>query len=376
MPNHNSKKIRIVSFQNAYNFGAILQAFGLQETIRSMGYEDVLFLNYNPKYLKDRYNPLSRRYINTNSIKSFIVWCVYYPFFFISSLKRNCRFHRSIQTLLKQTKNRISTEENLNEEEVDVLVCGSDQIWNSGITGDIDPIFLGKGNYKYMGYAVSYAPSTELSTLSEERARNIAGQLDSFRYLSVREKPVRDILSQYTDKEIKVCVDPTILCGVESFNTITSSRIVHEDYILVYAYDPKSSAIRQLIESVPEFKKYSIHTILLGPKSLQEFFVGNIHSEISVQDFLSYFKYSSYVITDSFHGLAFSLLFEKNFNVSYFEGKNARPQALLEQLGLESRLIRNTDDIQWDELDYSLINKRMAAIREESRSFLYNALKG
>lgn len=376
MEDQYQKRIRIVSFQNAHNFGAVLQAYGLQETIRSMGYEDVSFLNYNPKYLENRYNPISSRYIKIRSIKNFIGWCVTYPFFFISSIRRNAKFRRSIRTLLTQTKNKIIDENGLGTEEVDVLVCGSDQIWNPGITGEIDPIFLGRGNYKYLGYAISYAPSTELSSLSEERARYIAKQLDEFKYLSVREAPVRDFLMHFTEKRIDLCVDPTILCGVNVFNMITSPRIIKEDYILVYAYDPKSNAIRRLIESIPEYHRFSIHTILLGPKNFNNFFARIIHSEISVQDFLSLFKYSNYVITDSFHGLAFSLLFEKNFNVSFYEGKNVRPQALLHQLDLDYRFVKTTDDVQWDKLDYQSINERIERIREQSRNYLYKALEG
>lgn len=376
MENDFCKRIRIVSFQNAFNFGAILQAYGLQEMIRSLGYEDVLFLNYNPKYLRDRYNPLSRRnLVIPKSVKAFVWWCYNYPFFFISSLRRNHKFRSSIQSMLKQTCS-IKDENHLENEDVDVLICGSDQIWNPGLTGKFDPLFLGKGNFKRLGCVASYAPSTELSTLSEERARQLVDCLDSFKFLSVREEPIRDILKKYTNREIEVCVDPTILCGANKFRLLASSRIINEDYILVYAYDPDSVSIKEIIKSIPGYKKYSIHTILLGPKNSGNFFDKNIHSEILVQDFLSLVLYSSFVVTDSFHGLAFSLLFEKNFNVSYYEGKNLRTQSLLHQLGLDSRLVKNVNMIQWDDLDYTSINEKLSVIRNKSKEYLLKVLKG
>ncbi len=152
--------------------------------------------------------------------------------------------------------------------------------------------------------------------------------------------------------------------------------MVKNNYILVYAYDPQSEIIRKMIESIPGFQNYSIQTILLGPKNLNNYFNRKIHSAIYVQDFLSFFKYASFVITDSFHGLAFSLLFEKNFNVSYYKGKSLRPQALLNELNLEDRLVSNVEHIRWDSLDYSIINRRISIIREESRNYLLKSLEG
>ena len=370
------KKIRILSYQNAHNFGAVLQAYGLQQTIKSMGYEDVKFINYNPKYLSDRYNPfLKEHFTPSRKITGTIFKYANYPFFLLSCLKRNRKFRWSIKTMLEQTSIVIVDEKGLKNEEVDILICGSDQIWNTALTKEFDGVFFGKGPYKHLGYAASYAPSTELSSLTEEKAKLLCGQLDVFKYISVREIPVRDRLQKYLTKEIKVCVDPTLLCGPQAFHRIASPRQEKKEYIVVYAYNPTDSIVLDLIKHIPNREKYVIHVVMLGEKGVLSLFKNNYHSAITVQDFLSYMKYASYVVTNSFHGLAFSLLFEKNFNVAYCEGKEVRCQSLLQQIGLNERMIRQESIIKWEDIDYRIINQRISEIRNDSLEYLRKVLE-
>lgn len=371
------RKIRILSFQNAYNFGAISQAYGLQQTIKNLGYKDVKFINYNPKYLSERYSPFLRKYIFPNkSIRGVLSWFISYPVFLVCRLRRNNSLRRSIKNLLEQTKNVVIDQNGLKNEEADILICGSDQVWNTSLTGSFDPVFLGRGPYKYLGYTSSYAPSTELSALTEEKARELSSLLDGFKFVSVRETQIKVALQKYTTRDIKVCVDPTILCGVDAFNAIASPRHDCNDYIVVYAYNPNDPLIIGLIKKIPNYQRYRVHTVLLDSNTLHGIFKRNIHSAITVQDFLSYIKYAKYVVTNSFHGLAFSLLFEKNFNVAFCDGKYVRCLSLLQQLGIENRFVRCQESIQWNDLDYSVINNRVNSIRDSSLDFIKTILEG
>lgn len=378
MDENYSKKIRILSFQNAHNFGAVLQAYGLQQTILSLGYTDVKFINYNPKYLSDRYNPFA--WANTkpaqNTLRAIIGKCVKYPAYLISSIRRNHCFDSSIARLLMQTSTLIADESDLADEEYDVLVCGSDQIWNTSLTGTFDPVFLGNGPYKKKGYAISYAPSTELSALTEEKAKELASLLTGFRHVSVREVPIKEKLQKYTEKDISVCVDPTILCGVDAFNKIVAPRQVKDKYILVYAYDPFNESVLKLVKSIPNWQEYKVYSILLGARGVKLFFNRNVLCELPIEKFLSYIKHASYVVTNSFHGLAFSLLFEKNFNVAYEPGKHIRCESLLRQLNLTERFIDDEKKIYWDKIHYSHVNIHLNLLREVSRMFLTTSLKG
>ena len=299
MGSQSCKRIRILSFQNAYNFGAVLQAYGLQQTIMSMGYDDVKFINYNPKYLRDRYNPFAKGYLLPyKTLKGFICWSMQYPFFLINRLLRNKRIRSSIKKMLVQTDKLIVSEKDLCNEEADVLICGSDQIWNTALTGSFDSVFFGNGPYGFLGYVASYAPSTELSSLTEERTKELCSLLNNFKYISVRETQVKERLNKYTSKEIQVCVDPTLLCGVKPFEQVASPRLEKRDYIVVYAYNPNDPTILEIIKSIPDYHNYPVHYILLGAKGRQYFFDRNRHAAISVSDFLSYIKYAKYSVTN------------------------------------------------------------------------------
>ena len=94
-----------------------------------------------------------------------------------------------------------------------------------------------------------------------------------------------------------------------------------------------------------------------------------------VEDFLSYFKYASYVVTNSFHGLAFSLLFEKNFTVTWEENKSTRTEALLRELNMKDKIVRTASDAKWKEIDYARVNGDLEAIRKKSINYLLNSIK-
>ena len=377
MEQNYSKKIRILSFQNAHNFGAVLQAYGLQQTILSMGYTDVKFIYYNPKYLSDRYNPFVwLAHPIKWTIKTLLGRLIRFPFYFISTLRRNAAFDGSIKRLLNQTKSLVTKESDLINEEHDVLVCGSDQIWNSALTRTFDPVFFGQGPYKKKGWCCSYAPSTELSSLTDEKTKKMADMIRTFKYVSVRETHIKEQLEKYTNQMIDVCVDPTILCGVDAYNKIAAPRQVKKDYILVYAYNHQKQSIQDLIKSIPNWQKYDVYYVLLGTRGMKTFFNHKVLCEISIEKFLSYIKYASFVVTNSFHGLAFSLLFEKNFNVAYEPGKQTRCESLLNQINLSDRFVRKIGTESWISIDYLDINKRICKIKQHSLNFLENALTG
>lgn len=370
--------IRLLSFQNAHNYGAVLQAYGLQQTILSFGYKNVKFINYNPEYLQQRYRTFKGKCQSnpqltlTDRLKRFFA----FPFSAFNSIKRNREFKKSISLLLDQTDITIINKAGLVNEIADILICGSDQIWNTSLTGSFDPVFFAQGEYARLGYAASYAPSTELSSLTEEKAIELSKLLCGFKYISVREEPIKNVLNKYTDRDISVCIDPTLLCGPDKFKLVASSRKVKNDYILIYAYDISENQIDRIVKTIPYYQRYQKHIILFGAGSIKSFFRSGIHGSLSVEDFLSYFLYASYVVTTSFHGLAFSLLFEKNFNVVCVEGKFVRCKSLLAELDLLSRFVDSqSSHISWDSIDYSITNKIIEKLRCSSVHYLKTILE-
>lgn len=368
------KKIRIVSFQNAHNFGAVLQAYGLQQTLQKNGYEDALFLNYNPSYLKDRYNPLvTWNFIDFKaSLSRRILRIVKWFSVAVATWTRNYKFNQSIKKLLKQTTKELREIDDFYSEDADILICGSDQIWNISITGNLDPVFFGLP-YKNKK-VIAYAPSTEIASMSKDTARKMSVNISHFSYVSVREKIFKDYLQPFTSKPIAVCLDPTLLCDVSAFNKIASKRIVKNPYVCIYAYFYDEQIIQEVIKTIPDYESLDIHYILFTATNLYQWKNRSLHSVISVEDFLSYIKYASYVITNSFHGLAFSLLFERNFNVTWKSNKSTRCESLLNELNLNDRLVYSASDAKWNSIDWNTVNVKINRMKSSSLQYLINSI--
>lgn len=370
-----NKKIRIVSFQNAHNFGAVCQAYGLQQTLLDMGYTNTLFINYNPIYLKDRYNPITlwpRPDLHTSFLHKISRLLRWYSLVLATHL-RNSKFNWSIKHMLHQTGKELNRLEEVATEEADVLICGSDQIWNNSLTKTLDSVFFGLASKNY-GKVISYAPSTEVSSLTDEVVLQIAKHTTHFSSISVRESSVKERLQPFIPKPIEVCVDPTILCTRQAYERITSKRLVRKPYICVYAYYPDEELVKDVIQSIPDYHAFEIHYILFTATSMRLWINKSIHFALSVEDFLSYIRYASFVVTNSFHGLAFSLIFEKNFMVTWIKNKSSRCEALLNELGLSNRLLFNASDAVWEDIDYAIVRKNMDELRDKSRKYLINSL--
>ncbi len=370
-------KIRILSYQNAQNYGAVLQAYGLQQVIKSLGFRDVQFINYNPDYLKNRYLVFSKQWYRPKvwSIKNVLRHYTNLPFKIASRMIRYKAFNKSRARLISQTEQKYRCIGDFVNVPCDYLVLGSDQIWSTWITGGPDPVFYGKGEYKGLKKRISYAASSEMSTFNNPNYIKIIGEyLRNIDYISVREKTVSKLLEEKLGVASKVCVDPTILSGRALFDQIATERKIKKDYILVYAYNKNSDFIQSLIKTVPEFKKHEIHYIAFGASGLKTLFDRRRHEESSVEEFVSLFKYASYVVTNSFHGLAFSLLFNRKFTIAYEEGKSSRCESLLQQIDASDKMVHQASEVNWEKFDFDHINKRLETIREESKQFLINSL--
>ena len=370
-----NKKIRIVSFQNAHNFGAVCQAYGLQQALFEMGCKDVKFYNYNPQYLKDRYDPFKLwEHPNFNvslfhKISRFIRWFS----IILATYYRNAKFKSSIKRMLQQTDKEVCLTKDFSNEEADILICGSDQIWNNELTKGLDSVFFGLA-MKKVEKVVAYAPSTEISSLSEEIIRDIADKTAHFSKISVREQSVREKLKQVITKPIEVCVDPTILCSKEAYNKIATHNLVKVPYICVYAYYPDEKIVQEVIKTIPNYKQYEVRYVSFTAASMNKWRDKSYHFAISVEDFISYFKYASYVVTNSFHGLAFSLIFEKNFMVTWMENKSTRTEALLRQLNLVNRLVCSVSETSWQDIDYKRVNQEIESLRKHSIKFIEDSI--
>ena len=356
-------KVGILTFHNAINYGAILQAYATQQLLSSMGY-DAEIIDYHNTFIDKFY---AKYQLNINKlltlnvfafIKSIIVSISYYR-----RLKRYCLFYSNIKLSGKQY--------NLGDriDGYDIIMIGSDQVWNTRLTHGFDDMYWGafqvpRGTRK-IAWAVSMGDADTTGKKEE-----IALRLKYFDKISVRENSLKLFLNSLTDQKIYVTVDPTML--IKDVWTPLCKPVKESGYILVYAVKDLPITMTVARRIANEFHKKIIVINAYPYKSR-----GNgVKQSCGPQDFLSYINHASMVVTSSFHGTVFSILFKKVFFSVIPDNKsNERISDLLISLGLEDRIVNENKDIHLlNSIDYNYVDKKMSQLREYTLSFLIQSM--
>lgn len=361
-------KIGILTFHCAINYGAVLQAYGLQETLKSMGHE-VSIIDYRPNYLLRPYRLFFPEAFKGHgllvNIRFFIRELLAIPIRY----KRRCAFNRFIERYLHLEHLDVQSEDN----DFDCFVFGSDQIWNPQITGG-DPIFFGdapcfKGK-KMLTYAASAGSVTSLKEIDIEQLK---GRLSNLSALSVREKSLSDCLSEELQLENQLVVDPVLLAGKNIYQEIASNKKSKKPYLLFFSLWKNDEALhiarkKAVLEGLELVEMYSMVESIKDRKTLQC---------LTPNKFIGLFKDASYVVSTSFHGTVFSILFHKPFICVGHNFGKSRFHSLLDMLGMQDVLvdISNINEYVEKEIDWEYVDNVLAQKREEAFSFLNQALQ-
>jgi len=350
--------IQILTFHFVDNYGALLQAYALQETLKKHN-KLVTILNYTNKRMKKKQ---SLFYFNTNLINSIVR---------IISLKKMIkRKHKSYMFRNKYLDISNKVKEN------SIFVLGSDQIWNPDITYE-DMTYFSQG---FNVPAISYAASLG-KELQETQKDFLINGLKYVQNISVREETAKKCIKNIANKESQVVLDPTMLLTKEDWIKVSKKpkRMVKKPYIFVYTVDGKNTEFLKLVNIV---SKTTNLPIVCPSKSLQR--KSNFDNIIRTYDyegpeeFLYFLINADYIVTSSFHGTVFSLLFEKQF-ISFVPSTNtSRLVDLMERIDCSDLLLRSSNNLTLENLykkiDYEIINRNIKREREKSISWLLSAL--
>lgn len=363
-------KIGLLTIHRVTNYGAILQAFASKKILGAYG--DVSIIDYNKKHLSHN-TDLIRFKFSVHGIKMFIHDLLNIKHR-IKLLKKFKNFNAQYMNLTKEMSENALIKGL--ENDFDVYVCGSDQIWNPRVVSannTIDPIFfLSFTNKK----KVSFASSIGHHNFSEKEKPIVKSLLTSFHSVSTREKDGQKKLEEIIpEKPIHHVQDPSLLLSKEQWISKFNLSDNHkkEKYILVYSV-PRTQLIKKAISFFSkklEMKVYAIDRMFFPITKIDY----HIRSA-GPKEFLELFANASFVITDSFHGTCFSLNFEKPFAcISALERSN-RQVSLLASLDIEERLMYKESDLENLEvtLDYDVVSEKLANLRRQSLSFIENAM--
>lgn len=303
-------KIGILThFHKSTNYGGVLQAYALCESLNKSGHSASQILYKHsvtsisaPRLTCKSFFRKTREYIERRIYKN-----------------RNREIRRKKEAAFASFRESVphtSVEYSSNtiaqvSGDFDIFITGSDQVWNPLW---YDPAymleFVRKDTPK-----ISYAASLGVGDLNCEQEYIFRKSLSDFEGISVREKTAAELLSPLTEKEVRVCVDPTLLLSAEDWNVVASERIVNEKYVFLYLLG-NDVHTRKLAEKFAAHHGMKLVTIpdLLGTFRKND---RKIHADFiedaTPRDFISLIKYAEYVLTDSFHACVFSLLYKKEF---------------------------------------------------------------
>lgn len=372
------KKVGIITLHRVRNYGSVLQTYALCETLKKYGVEPIV-IDYIPKRFrlrtdlfyvrKDRYTDRNGR---ENKLKKHIlsVASIFPRYYYYT------RFSQFVNKYIKLSEkqyfsyNDLKMDTNLN---YDIYMNGSDQVWNMAWENGVDPTFFldftpfGKKRY-------AYAASFSKPQLSQDEFYAIMPLLQKYQYISVREKSGIDILKAMGIKNAEFVLDPTFLLTKQQWSNIASKRLIKEPYVLIYQLNADLNLV-PLAKNIAMKRKLKVVDFSRSLKAKDG--VDYVLGFKTPQDFLSAAMYADYIVTDSFHGTAFSINFNKEFlsiRYSYPE----RVKSLLELVELNDRFVDKDCDNEPNGLqliNYTEINSKIEVMRKVSFDFLEKIVK-
>lgn len=353
-------RIGILTFHRAINYGAVLQTYALQQTLEAMGHE-VWVIDYRqPRVERTDRRPFQSddkmRLLKGLHLRSW--WR--YDHAKANVMARRERFDQFLNHYLRLTEpcgqNGIP--------DFDLYVIGSDQVWNSTICDGLDPVFWGEFLHSMSSKVISYAASTSVKDLMEQQRAQVQHLLRNFSSISVREKETCDYINQHYKLDCKAttALDPTLLAKKEIWDVFDNDKFNGQEYVLFFGArtcEAYPNVLREKAISLAGQYGCDVKTI-------------DFNADSPV-DFVNKFRYAKAIVTSSFHGTAFSLIFNRPlYAVMYGDEQDARYVNVLKSIGAESMLVELRQDIMIKNYDFNAINGHLDHIRKESINYLEN----
>ena len=361
------KNIYTITCHNVYNYGAILQEYALLKYLNSNGHRAV-GIRYKPDRLSHHFSftKVSSPRFNKNVFLRFSYIVMKFPQR-LALLKRKRNFDHFEKSYIPLTANVFQNDSAMYEHDFggDVYIAGSDQIWN--------PMY-GNGNDQnfYLGFVTdshaikaSYAASTSVESLPREHKNLIKPWLENLDFISLREE---SSLGELQDMGLHAnhVLDPVFLLDRKSWVTLCQKVSKPRRYILIYDFD-NCDRIKELAEYLSN--RFDMPCIALSPR---HDYVSKSYYLYGPQIFLDLMKDATYLVTNSYHGILFGIIFQREFFfIKRKEDLNIRILDLLNLLNMDNRDFsdKSPHDYQ-DRINYGVVEDRLVPHLDKSKSFL------
>lgn len=355
------KKIGIITFHTALNYGAVLQTYALQQFLDEKGIHTQI-IDYRCPFIDKCYSPF---FISDGKILNSLARGIAFGRVIH---KKRVAFNRFINQYLHLSRKYLNFDDiEEDREEYSFFISGSDQVW-SPISAGFDPVYFlpfARNEQK-----VSYAASIGTNTISDEQSAEYKKRLNGFACLSVREGSAVNLLQGLDPgREIYVHADPTLLLREECWHKLICKLPdnIPERYVLIFNVEKPLSNVL-FAKKVAQEKNLKI--VYINDRTLRKDKDITYVETPSPDVFLSLFANANMIVTNSFHGTVFSIIFQKEFFVELENRKqrNIRVENLLKELQIMGRDIDSNDysdfsfsEICWDRISCILQKKRKEA---------------
>lgn len=361
------KKIGILTFQDTLNYGAQLQNFALQEYLKKILKKcEIYVINYKNEQIDSIEKKINL--YDQKKIKDFIKFVKNGK----SKKKKWAEFEKFREKYINLTQTyTINNIKNI-ENKMDYFVAGSDQIWNTDITGNDYTYFLDFVQDKEKKH--SYAASIGKLHYSNEQKDKIYKLLKNFKNITVRENSANKELTFIGIKDVNTVMDPTFLLSKEEWIKNLNLKKNKSEYIFVYMIDEVSRNFKK-IKRFADKNKLDIIYINNNFFNIRKVVNDRKASPI---DFLNYIYNAKYIITGSFHAICFSLIFNKDFYYIYNKknGRNSRIEDLMKLLKIsDDSNITDTENINKVNIEYSTVVKLMNEEINSSKNIIKDITK-
>lgn len=383
-------KIGLIAAYND-NYGSLLQVYATQQVLIQNGHCSEIIVYKQRKLLTQLMRCFN---LSLFKMKMDIIYRQIVTKSFYNEIYRNIQIRNNKFSCFRK-ENLIFSREFQNEDDLknalindyDLIMLGSDQVWN--------PINMGTHFFTMElvpdeVYKITYGPSFGVSEIPWYQKKNTQKYLNRINCISVREKTGAKIVKKYTGKDVKVVCDPTILINKQEWFLVSENkRLIEDNYLFCY-FLGKNPNQRGLAREYA--RRHNLKIVAL--QHLDQFIKDDIKFadyslfDVDPFDFVSIIRNASFIMTDSFHGTIFSLLFERNFYcLPRFPSKktkstNSRIDDLLKYVGLSNRKLTGYENVEQlnnpkeTEIDFKMVSDNLRKIQEYSLDYLNTSIWG
>ncbi len=353
-------KVGIMTIFKTGNYGGILQAYALKKAIEEYGLGDAKIINYSSKSVEGKVTVKEFFSKGLFGMALYVVEKLYY----YPRMKKMRKFSSELVEGPQLERDELKR---LNDE-YDIFLSGSDQIWNLKIQeGDTSYLldFVKEKNKKR-----SYASSFGTKDFDEETMQTLKSLLKDYEKITIREVGGQELIYDLLGKKVDVVLDPTLLLDKKSWKDLVHADSENKDYIFCYQMG-HSAKIANYASKIS--KEIKAKKIVFVPFPICGICKCICKLGYSAKDWLSAIYHSKCIVTDSFHGIVFSLIFEKDFyyvvTSSTVRERMGRVKTLLSKLDLEDRII-DDNELEFSSINYQKVNQLLSKEREKSLELL------